>query len=107
MTSPPMTSSTMTVRGHHVVPLRWRGIALHNVVALFPDLQDASTAAQRLAALPSSVSAAVLVPVDPNDAMSVVVGVHTTQRDVADEAAVSLRRSGAQRVVRFPGPTLG
>ena len=92
-------------RRHLVVPIRWRGIAAHNVMVLFPGLKDASAAAKRLAAVPSAVSAVVLVPLDPHDAMSVVVGVHTTQRDVADEAAVSLRRTGARRVVRFAGPS--
>ena len=85
-----------------VVPIRWRALAVHNVVATFNDLHDASVAARRLAAVPSSVSAAVLVPVDAQAATSVVVGVHTGNREVADEAAVSLRRSGARRVVRFP-----
>jgi hypothetical protein len=85
-----------------VVPLRWRGLAPHNVVAVFPGLSEASRAARRLAAVPSAVSAAVVVPVDRGTTMSVIVGVHTGQRDVADEAAVSLRRSGAKRVVRFP-----
>lgn len=90
-------------RRHVVVPIRWPGMATHNVVAVFANLQDASTAARRLAALPSSVSAAVVVPVDSAAAMSVVVGVHTVQRHVADEAAVSFRRSGARRVARFAG----
>lgn len=84
------------------VPIRWPGLAAHNVVAMFDDLHGASIAARRLAAIPSSVSATVVVPVDEHAATSVVVGVHTANREVANEAAVSLRRSGARRVVRFP-----
>ena len=98
-----VSSIVIDRRRHVVVPIRWPGMATHNVVALFATLQDASTAANRLAALPTSVSAAVLIPVDAAAAISVVVGVHTVQRHVADEAAVSFRRSGARRVARFSG----
>lgn len=97
-----LSSILIGCRRHVVVPIRWPGMTTHNVVAVFANLQEASTAAKRLAALPSSVSAAVLVPVDAEGVISVVVGVHTGQRHVADEAAVSFRRSGARRVARFP-----
>ena len=88
-------------RRHLVVTLRWRGLADHNVVALFPTLHDASVAARRLAARPECVSALVLVPIDPASRCSVAVGVHTPRREVADEATVSFRRSGGRCVSRF------
>lgn len=88
-------------RRHLAVPLRWPGIAEHNVVALFPTLRSAGLAARRLAARPTCVSAVVLLPVDPALLASVAVGVHTAHREVAEEATVSFRRSGAVRVSRF------
>lgn len=88
-------------RRHLAVPLRWPGLAEHNVVGLFSTLRTASLAARRLHVSPRAVSAVVLLPVDPTLLASVAVGVHLASAADAEEAAAALRRSGAGRVSRF------
>ena len=99
----PVISVVMLGRPHLAIVLRWPGVGTHNVVARFSSIRAASVAASRLEVSPTSVSAIVLVPVDPDMSTTVGVGVHLDEADEVANAAQTLRAGGAAAVTTFDG----
>jgi hypothetical protein len=98
------TGLVLNGRRHVTITLRWRGLGSHNVLGAFPTLASASSAARRLNVRPECVSSVVLVPLDATQPAHVVLGVHTADQIEANDAALSLQRSGASSVTHFVGP---
>ncbi len=88
-------------RPHLAVVLRWPGVGTHNVVARFSSMRAASVAASRLDVSPTSVSAIVLIPVDPDMSTTVSVGVHLEEEDGVTNSARTLHAAGPSTVATF------